>query len=57
MLISWKQSSSSGGQQCHQYQPNKKSPLILIHWTQNKERHGNSGLVLEQAHTMAGLIC
>ena len=57
MLISWKQSLNSGGQQFHQYQQNEKSPLILTHWTQNKERHGNSCLVLGQAQTMAGLIC
>ena len=57
MLISWKQSLNSGGQQFPQYQQNENSPLILTHWTQNKKRHANSGLVLGQAQTVAGLIC
>jgi hypothetical protein len=32
-----KESFNSDGQQFHQYQQNKQSPLILTHWTHKKE--------------------
>ena len=32
----WKEYLNSDGQQFHQYQQNKQSPLILSHWTHKR---------------------
>jgi len=45
----WKESLNSDGQQFHQYQQNKQSPLIVTHWTQKHTMTydvGNPGLQL-----------
>jgi hypothetical protein len=56
----WKERLNSHGQQFHQYQQNKQSPLILSHWTWKKPQNnteydvGNPGPGLGQEQICDG---
>ena len=48
----WKDSLNSDGHIFHQYQQNKQSPLILMHWTHTHTQ--NPGTCLRQAQKCGG---
>ena len=54
-MFLWKESINSDGQQFHQYQQNKQSPLTSHNWAYKKDHPGNPDPCLTQAQKCGGV--